>query len=151
MSWINDFQKLPVTIRNITLSLAGNIPFWLVAIYMLKQDFYAYKDYIAIFAFVLCFSITWYFLNLLSSLLAIHIIENNIHDEISDSDDIDTGEIAQISAGIVSILYLCIAILIAYFWDLSFTKFLIIAYSYVIFNIIIYLIIRKGETKNGDQ
>jgi uncharacterized membrane protein len=38
--------------------------------------------------------------------------------------------------GITSIVYLCIAIIVAYCFNFSFTKFLIAAYSYIIFRVI---------------
>ncbi|HAA01335.1 MAG TPA: hypothetical protein DIS90_14875 [Cytophagales bacterium] len=121
MAWFDEFSKLPITTRNIILSLAMQLPFWLIAIYLLNKPLYNSGDYLIIGAFCFCFSVTWYFLGGLNAAMAAQM--NN------KKRDIHT---IYVVGGIVSVLYLSVAIIVSHYFSLSFKTFLIISYSYML-------------------
>ncbi len=144
MSWSEEFGKLPITVKGMVASVAVCMPFWFVAIYLFDKPLFNTKDYPIIVSFCFCFSLTWYFINIVFAALIAHFVDEG-------NEDLDG---ILISGGIASILYLCATIVICYYYKDSFTRFLFYAYSYIIvrmFLLILFLIRRSSKSSNSNN
>jgi hypothetical protein len=135
MSWIDDFSKLPITLKSIVASVCICMPFWFISIYLFNKSLFNTNDYPLLLSFCFCFSLTWYFINIIFAAAAIGFME-----KIKDEEEVD-GDVIFIVSGIISIIYLCAAIVLSYWHEISFNYFLLFAYSYIVFRIILLTII----------
>lgn len=142
MSWVTDFDKLHITTKSAVLSIVALIPFWFVSIYLFNKPLYNQHDMFIIGAFCFCFSLTYYALIVFLGLLILQIAD----------DKNENDEMVLIIGGIISVLYLCVVIVVSYYFDWCFTTFLLVAYLYLvgrmIFTSIILLIAFYHDSKD---
>ena len=148
MNIIHYFDKLHVSAKFSAINILALIPFFFISIYLFNHSLidlvgnHLFSDINFLFVISLCFclSITWYAMNLILAIIAFDF-GDYIYNDSTGLDDILKATV------LYSIGYLSIAIFINFKWEISFYKFLILAYGFIIFRLIyiflIWFIIKK--------
>jgi hypothetical protein len=136
MSFIQEFSKWHIGLKASVLTIAAQMPFFFISIYLFKREliervtsFLTDMDLYFIISIAFCFSLTWFFMNVVLTLFATFV-----GDKMTKSKS-DSKDIFYLSS-IYSIGYLCLAIALNYKLHFSFQKFIFLAYSFLIFRIL---------------
>ncbi len=127
-----DFDKLDLYSKTSIISIVVLMPFWYASIYLFGNHFFINSDLLLKIVFSFCFSISWYFINVL-----LFVFEQSIKVDISDNlVNLFKG------AGMISVYYLCFVIVIAYSLNIhSYVSFLKTAYYFLIIPYITTIIV----------
>jgi hypothetical protein len=141
MSIIKDFNGLHIGLKTAVLTIICQMPFFFISCYLFKHDLindistYPLTDMVFYFLISLCFcfSLTWFFMNVGLTFLIITFTNKIIKTESEPHE-------LYIASMIYSIFYLSLAIILSYYFDLTFKSFLFGAYSYMGFRILWVLV-----------
>ena len=135
MGFLDDFNKLHISIKSMLLSIISIIPFYFVAIYLfdykilktINGNQFFINDFHVLFIFSLCFvlSLTWVINNVFLS-IGVSIIGEKL---MKSKPDI---EMPFVLTFFYSICYLTIAIIINYYFtNFSLKKFVFLSHSFL--------------------
>jgi hypothetical protein len=108
---------------------------WILAIYLLTNDFYPNSPLPIIIIASLVLSINWFIINLILSVLIVALL-----DQTGDFSDVTNIDSIFITSGLSSVLYLSLTMFVCYYWDFSFFWFLIGSFGYILFGFIRFLV-----------
>jgi len=132
-----ELKQLDLTTVSVGLSIIGLVPFWFISIFLFNRPFFTDNPIWITAIFCFCFSTLWYMLNLALGIFIGALFKGA---------DI---KIMFLTGGLISIIYLSIAIFGLYVLDrhtcikISFLTFLIVAYCYGLWRILFVFLFRK--------
>ncbi|MDR6545676.1 hypothetical protein J2810_001724 [Chryseobacterium rhizosphaerae] len=131
MDFSSIFNYLQDHVKRKILNFLVLIPFWTIPFTLFKPDFFDYPIYVQL-SFLFCLSLCWYLVHVLHFLLFTSIFL------IKPERTYDMMFEYMTSVGI---FFICIFILIGYYFSVSMTKFLLIAFVSMAALISLYLIV----------
>lgn len=136
--FLESFKGFNQTSKQIIIFIIVMCAFWTVPFCLFKPEFFNYPFY-AQFAIIFSLAIIWYILTMFTSLKYIEMF-----------DDVD---MSMILLTLISIVLLCIAILVSYYYSNSFTFFLRVAFLWImlphfILQILIFVFV-ESRKKNS--
>jgi|SRR5882724_3845925 len=113
-------DKLDIYSKTTVVSIAVLMPFWYASIYLFNRQLFSESELYLKIVFSFCFSITWYFANVMFLLIDQAILKR----------EIELGRIFKISS-FLSVLFLSLLITIHYKETNSLETFLFEDYAYL--------------------
>lgn len=141
---IKDFNDLHIGLRTGILTILCQIPFFFISIFLFKKEIIekisdfplSDMDFYFLISICFCLSLTWFFMNVALSFIVFKIVDK-VENSESELSEIYTASL------IYSIFYLGALIIISKYLNLTFYWFLITAYLFILFRIIVVLIAAK--------
>lgn len=127
---LKNLKDLDIYSKTTIVSIVILLPFWYVSLFLFNKDFFVTNDLYISFGFTLCFSIIWYFTCVLLLIIAENILKG-------------FADIANClkTAGFLSVVFICGAILLNHNKTSSYEQFLEKAYgSLVAINILFAIV-----------
>ena len=137
---LKDIDKLDIFSKTTIISIIVLMPFWYVSLYLFHKQFYKDSDIYLKIIFSFCFSITWYFVNIIFL-----IVENSILNRTNDLQNIFKA------SGFLSVLFISTLIMIYYRQTTSFKDFLYKDYIYLTSFFILSIIVEKLFSKRKSK
>lgn len=136
MSIVKDFRKIDIGLKVGVLTVLFQMPFFFISLYLFKKTLieriataaFSDIDFYFLLCLCFCFSLTWFFMNVALAFIVIDLADN-LTESTSDNHEKYMVTMTQ------SIAYLSCAIVLSYYFNLTFNLFLFWAYSYMVFRI----------------
>ena len=141
MSAVKDFNELHIGIKSTMMTVAFQIPFFFIAIFLFRHNLIdkidtsllTDLDFYFLLSLCFCFSTTWFILNIVSAWLILSVV-----DKIMKTNS-EPHEL-YVTSMIYSLVYLSGTIVLAYTFNWTFNGFLSFAYCFIFIRIVCTII-----------